>query len=112
MVFDAFDRTTEKPWNKGNAGNPTSAWWSNLEAIIAFDFAIKNDLVPQEQIQEAKEVLLGLTNSYFSYFLDQTCGGEIFRVDALTRTSIDKTKGGPGKSAYHLAETYYYLFTR
>jgi mannose/cellobiose epimerase-like protein (N-acyl-D-glucosamine 2-epimerase family) len=107
-VIDAFDHDTGRPI-VDSAGLSTSAWWSNLEAIIAFDFAIKNQLISKEQTSKFVSALGSLTNAYFKYFVDHQQGGEFFRIRTDTGEVVDSTKGGPGKSAYHITEAYLYL---
>jgi mannose/cellobiose epimerase-like protein (N-acyl-D-glucosamine 2-epimerase family) len=102
-VHDAFDRTTGMAWT-GSDGRATSAWWSTLEAIIGFDFARKRGWI------EDTSVLDSLSGAYFDHFVDRVAGGEFFRIDSETGAVIDGTKGGPGKSGYHLMEAYEYLF--
>jgi mannose/cellobiose epimerase-like protein (N-acyl-D-glucosamine 2-epimerase family) len=109
VVYDAFDRTTGLPWVEGAAA-PTTAWWSNLEAVIAYAFADKHSLLAAKGDPRIARVLDGLTRAYGRYFMDAVRGGEFFRIDARTGTVIDSTKGGPGKSAYHVGEAYDYLF--
>jgi hypothetical protein len=108
-VYDAFDRTTGKVWSDTN-GNETSAWWSNMEAIIGYAFAKKAGLFNQNENLKIEEILNALTNSYFKYFVDSKEGGEYTRINANTGEVVDSNKGNPGKSGYHTTETYSYLF--
>lgn len=109
IVYDAFDRTTGKAW-LDSSGQATSAWWSNLEAVIAYAFAMKSDVFTSEQKDRIESILNFLSASYFEYFADPIHGGEFFRVNADTGKVVDDTKGNPGKSGYHVTEVYEYLF--
>ncbi len=108
-VYDAFNRQTGAAWSE-NGTPPTTAWWSNLEAVIAFSFAHKHHLLGFNRRAEVGRVLNGLSQAYARYFVDNEQGGEYFRINALTGELADGTKGGPGKSGYHITETYQYLF--
>jgi mannose/cellobiose epimerase-like protein (N-acyl-D-glucosamine 2-epimerase family) len=106
-VYDAFDRITGKPLLDSN-GKATSAWWSNLEVIIAFSMAEKHKWFDKTQINQ---ILNTLTRTYFENFVDHINGGEFFRIDTESGNVVDSTKGGPGKSGYHITEAYRYLTT-
>ncbi len=101
-VYDAFDRVTGRPW-VDDLGRATSAWWSTLEAVIAFERFAERD-------HRLVDVSQGLKRAYFGYFFDHEFGGEVFRIDSKTGEVVDGTKGAAGKSGYHVLETYRYLF--
>jgi mannose/cellobiose epimerase-like protein (N-acyl-D-glucosamine 2-epimerase family) len=105
-VYDAFDRVTGQPW-LDERGRATSAWWSNLEAMIAFGRAARADA---GNAARYAPILQGLSDAYFAHFVDGTRGGEYFRIDTRDGQVVDATKGGPGKSGYHSLEAYRYLF--
>lgn len=111
VVYDAFDRTTGNPLVYN--GQISSAWWSNLEAIIAFS-ALKKDLRNSKvdgvlNLTTVDNILKNLTNGYFNYFVDKNIGGDFFRINASNGEVIDGTKGAAGKSGYHVTETFRFL---
>lgn len=112
-VYDAFNRSTGRPWaetDKGPEARPTSAWWSTLEAIMAFAAAKKHFPLTEEGKARVQNVLDRLADGYFQHFLDPQFGGEFYRIDSESGAVIDSTKGHGGKSAYHLTEAYRFLF--
>ncbi|MBI4404789.1 MAG: hypothetical protein HY537_11540 [Deltaproteobacteria bacterium] len=108
-VYDAFDRTSGLPL-RDDKGRTTTAWWSNLEAIIAYSFALRHRWLGDLTTAEVERTLDGLANCYFSYFVDTKYGGEYFRINAQTGAVVDSTKGNGGKSGYHITEAYQALF--
>ena len=109
--YDAFDRTTGAPL-KDDKGRVTTAWWSDLESIIAFTFAQRNGWQKEIGEQRVQSALDGLKQCYFDQFEDPTHGSDYFRIDSETGAVVDSTKGNGGKSAYHVTEAYWYLFGR
>ena len=107
--YDAFNRTTGEPL-EDDKGRVTTAWWSDLEAIIVFTFAERNGWQNEIGEQRIETTLEGLKQCYFDRFVDRAHGSDYFRIESKTGAVIDFTKGNGGKSAYHATEAYWYLF--